>query len=28
LGMLRRKDAIAIYNRRLLERKQQTQEHS
>ena len=28
LGMLRRKDAIAIYNRRLLERKQQSQEHA
>ncbi|MDB5347822.1 MAG: chloride channel [Schlesneria sp.] len=28
LGILRRKDAIGVYNRRLLERKQQSQEHA
>ncbi len=28
LGMLRRKDAIGVYNRQLLERKKQTQEHA
>jgi CIC family chloride channel protein len=28
MGMLRRKDVIAVYNRRLLEQKQASQEHS